>query len=581
MRKLLYIIITTILLAACVGGGKERAAFDAAQAIINDRPDSALAILDSLEPSSNEFPRPALRRWQLLRLMAQNKCDTVFRSDSLQRVLTEYYDRHGTPNEQMWAHYLLGRAYFDMGEAPMALECFQKAVESADTTAGSCDFCTLTAIYGQMADLYHLQYLPDNEMEALKKSELSAMKDNDTVASIKAYELRIRPYFLKNYTDSMMLVMSEARRRYLEAGDRKRAARAVYSAISILLDRRQYDDAKKYLDTYERESGNFDGKGELFSGGFYYYDKGRYMLAMGQRDSALSCFRRLVKSGMPEAAYKGLLSTYGELNEADSVMKYALLFAAANDSSYLHVNQENIQRVTAMYDYGRQRQLALQRQSEAGRWRDGAVIIILSSILAISILVYRNKLSSLKKQKDIEALVHTKETLQSLLEKKRHETVSLNGKNARLQRSHNEQVKKLELQIDILSRQLIGNAQEKGDTEEQKLAIQDFKDRFKEYSVPNRPPTEEDWERVSTAFRLCHPEFHRLVTASYAVGSEHARVCMMLMMDFSERMMALTLNVDGKHIDRRKRQANKKLFGEDRAGSLRENLLRLLGQQWA
>ena len=56
---------------------------------------------------------------------------------------------------------------------------------------------------------------------------------------------------------------------------------------------------------------------------------------------------------------------------------------------------------------------------------------------------------------------------------------------------------------------------------------------------------------------------------------------MMLMMDFSERMMALTLNVDGKHIDRRKRQANKKLFGEDRAGSLRENLLRLLGQQWA
>ena len=42
--------------------------------------------------------------------MAQNKCDTVFRSDSLQHVLTDYYDRHGTPNERMWAHYLLGRA---------------------------------------------------------------------------------------------------------------------------------------------------------------------------------------------------------------------------------------------------------------------------------------------------------------------------------------------------------------------------------------------------------------------------------------------------------------------------------------
>ena len=45
--------VATIILAACVGNWKERAALDAAQAIINDRPDSALAILNSLEPSSH------------------------------------------------------------------------------------------------------------------------------------------------------------------------------------------------------------------------------------------------------------------------------------------------------------------------------------------------------------------------------------------------------------------------------------------------------------------------------------------------------------------------------------------------
>ena len=129
MNRLIYIIAIILILAACAGGGRERAALDAAQSVINHRPDSALAILDSLEPSSQEFSRSTLRRWQLLRLMAQNKCDTVFRSDSLQRVLTSYYDRHGTPNEQMWAHYLLGRAYFDMGEAPLAQREFLAAVE--------------------------------------------------------------------------------------------------------------------------------------------------------------------------------------------------------------------------------------------------------------------------------------------------------------------------------------------------------------------------------------------------------------------------------------------------------------------
>ena len=103
MHKLLYIIIITIFLAACVGGGRERAALDAAEEIINVRPDSALAILDSLEPSSKDFSQGTLRRWQLLHLVAQNKCDTVFRNDSIQRHLVEYYDRHGTANDKMTA----------------------------------------------------------------------------------------------------------------------------------------------------------------------------------------------------------------------------------------------------------------------------------------------------------------------------------------------------------------------------------------------------------------------------------------------------------------------------------------------
>ncbi len=69
MKRLSYIITLILILAACAGSGRERAALDAAQAVINDRPDSALAILDSLEPSSNEFPRSTLRRWQLLSLI--------------------------------------------------------------------------------------------------------------------------------------------------------------------------------------------------------------------------------------------------------------------------------------------------------------------------------------------------------------------------------------------------------------------------------------------------------------------------------------------------------------------------------
>ena len=102
-----------------------------------------------------------------------NRADTVFTEAWLPTVdsLVDYFDRHGNANEKMMAHYLKGRVHHDMGEAPIALECYQRATEMADTTRKDCDLRTLAAIYGQMADLFHLQYLPDDEMSAIKMAE--------------------------------------------------------------------------------------------------------------------------------------------------------------------------------------------------------------------------------------------------------------------------------------------------------------------------------------------------------------------------------------------------------------------------
>jgi hypothetical protein len=56
----------------------------------------------------------------------------------------QFFDDHGTPNDRLLAHYLLGRAYHDHGEAPMALECYQNAADCADTTAKDCDYKQLS-----------------------------------------------------------------------------------------------------------------------------------------------------------------------------------------------------------------------------------------------------------------------------------------------------------------------------------------------------------------------------------------------------------------------------------------------------
>lgn len=44
------------------------------------------------------------------------------------------YKKIRLPNEKMEAHYLLGCIYCDMKEAPKAMQCYQDAVESVDTS---------------------------------------------------------------------------------------------------------------------------------------------------------------------------------------------------------------------------------------------------------------------------------------------------------------------------------------------------------------------------------------------------------------------------------------------------------------
>ena len=70
--------------------------------------------------------------------------------------------------KKMLAYYLLGRAYSDMEEAPEALQAYYDAISMADTTNTSCDFSTLTVVYGQMSRIFHKQNLPEDEIWALK-----------------------------------------------------------------------------------------------------------------------------------------------------------------------------------------------------------------------------------------------------------------------------------------------------------------------------------------------------------------------------------------------------------------------------
>ena len=343
-----------------------------------------------------------------------NRADTVFTERWLPTVdsLVSYFDHHGSANDRMMAHYVQGRVYHDMGEAPRALECYQRAAEQADTTRTDCDLYTLYAVYGQMATLFHRQYLPDDEMQAQEMAERIAWKDRDTLNALKAFELRIRPYYLNGEKDSMLFVAKKAREKYLTAGYRKEAAQVVYISLNICLDRQNVSEARQWLGIYEQESGNFDEDGNLIKGGMFYYDKGRYLLQIGQIDSAKLYFEKTLAKGLPEAGYKGLLSVYEQKKKPDSIAKYAKLFAAANDSNFMHVNQQQVEQVRASYNY-RKHVKEAQRLKEANTLRGWLLCLGLLTLLVLLFLLLWVRAKARERKRRLQELHRIHEELQA------------------------------------------------------------------------------------------------------------------------------------------------------------------------
>ena len=510
------------------------------------------------------------RMRQRLQFVADyNSAESVFTKEWQPTVdsLADYFSSHGTENERMTAYYLKGRVHHDLGEAPQALDAYQRATEQADTTRDDCDLRTLTAIYGQMADLFQAQYLPDNEMKALQTAERIAWKNRDTLDALAAFVLRTRPYYIKGEKDSVMVVEKQARELYLKHGYKQEAAQAMLGTISILLDREQYEEANRYIQIFEQESGWFDSEGNILEGKeACYYDKGRYLLAVGKADSALFYFNRAIV-GHKEAGYQGLLSVYEKKNIPDSVVKYAKLFATANDSSYLHVNQEKVHQISAMYDYSRHQQMAKEKAKEVSKLWNIIFAILFICLLAVgSFYFYRTR-----KLAKINRLTEKRTELENLLTEKQQELELQKSNSDIISEKQYEEIEQLKKQIENYQKRVSDNL-----TGKQRLFYDsDIYQHFMSYkseSFRHQPPTEQEWQSLTTLFRKSFPRYHRFIMEENSLTSDQFKVCVLARLFMPVYAMARILDVDGDRITRIKSQINKKLFKDETAKTLENHL---------
>ena len=372
-------VVLLLLLSACAGDKGVLEVLDRTESLMEEHPDSSYALLvecDSLMPQQS-------RRTRMHHLMlvaeAANKLDFQMPSDTLFLEAVDYYDHHGTPNQQLKAHYLLGCIYRDMKEAPQAIQCYYDAVEKADTLSEDCDYTTLFSVYGQMADIFEAQIMPEEELEALKGYSKYALKAGNLYEHIRGYEYMVLPYNLQRDTDMVLSIEDKVYKMYKKHGFIQAAASSHMLSMYMYIARKDYEKAKQLMQTFEYESGLFDKEGNISQGREHYYHcKGLYYQGLHQLDSAEFYFKKLLNYGYSFDAYRGLMDICQEKGDMKTFFSYSKCYEASFDTLITNIHAEATRQTVGMYSYTRNQKLAMEKQQEANKNRNIIYIIILS-----------------------------------------------------------------------------------------------------------------------------------------------------------------------------------------------------------
>ena len=241
-------------------------------------------------------------------------------------------------------------------------------------------------------------------------------------------------------------------------------------------------------------------------------------------------------------------------------------------------------KMATLYNYNRQQMLATQKEKEASDLRHFIIFLVLSVVAILSFLAYlfyryrerqATRLNRLMDRKDaLEEIVREKEREIKLALEHRESDIDKNirEKQATID-SVNKELEELKQQIATLQSKAERFQHDRLEDDFYSIGfIEEFEARFKEYGKDYNPPTTREWLRLEKVFSIHFPTYYQKITSKDEMTKEHVRICMLIRMDFKERMMAIALKTEGKRIDRAKRQANRILFGEDNASTLKSHL---------
>lgn len=425
LRRLIFPLLLLISLFGCTQRDITRT-FDEVETFIMERPDSALAILDTMDRSRLQTDRTRARH-ALLHAMALDKNFIDVSEDSIAQVAVDYYSKRGPRKYYARSLYYLGLAYYYQKDYNKAIVEFTKA----ENVAQECDSLYLGMVKSAQAYTYGKTYNVIEELECLRKAfEIDSKVSPKYYGDVVKIDL-IHSLYNQNYIDEADSLLNDLLQDQLLDSRLRIVANITKAFTTISLNKKEYFQSA--MNTYD----------DIFNSGdtewltIRDYWAWAYSLGvLGRTDEAQDIIQQI-------NIEESIISSYWQylIAKSDGDMQSSLCFL----EKYIEYNDKEVSDAleqslaSAQRDYFKSQSKVSEYKAHNARltmW-----IIILMSVFAL-FLVFISIRMYVRKQNEVREgyLQHISEIKRQLEEAKREDYPSLKKKYISLYRSRFETI---------------------------------------------------------------------------------------------------------------------------------------------
>lgn len=557
----IVVILVVLFVFGCKGKNESQLAI--LDSFVEVNPDSTYSVLQGMKKELPGFDEDEKMHYGLLRLKCQNALGLAFDSIDTIKEIVNHYNKKGVYNKTLLSIYLMGRAYMEGGDEPMAVECFNSCLSLKNKAGEDVDYIQLSKVHSQLDYIYSDQNLPQYELRELNAAANDALLGGDSLLALTYENLKVTPYYKLGLHDSVLYIVDKVKSRYHSLGLDEKAAESQYLAINAYIETGRLDEAWQSILVFERESGIFDAAGNISSGReIYYYLKAKYFEAIGQTDSVERLCRKLLKYDGDinnlEAGYKGLLFVYRTKENRDSIGKYADLYCEANDSAHAKLLSNDISRLKAMYDYSSYKRKSEEMKIKSEVAKRNSLLVLFIVFIVVLVFSYIGLSYRKRKKAEINLLLEDyDQTLQIIDE--------LNADKEMMLINHKKQLESIK---SSLQQKGVTIESESRDKEVSEVVLAKFRKIANEIVPSDLCISADDWHNLILEMSNCDSHYMLLLRESNLSDNER-KIATLIRLNFSDYQIKRIINSYGSALPNYKARINKKMFNQASAKTLR------------